>query len=176
MTHIVVTPLSKLAQQMKAHRPSHVVTLTSGAVPDLGGDYEGQRLALTFNDIVEPRADLIMPDANHVRQLLDFARQWNRQAPLLIHCYAGVSRSTAAAFIVASALQPDKNEARLAQDLRRCSPQATPNMRLVALADALLGREGRMEQAITAIGRGVDAFEGAVFSLPVAGSSLLKLH
>lgn len=168
MTHIVVTPLSQLARQMKAHRPSHVVTLTSGAVPDLGEDYAGQRLALTFNDIIEPREDLILPDETHVRQLLDFARQWNRQAPLLIHCYAGVSRSTAAAFILASALQPDQDEARLAQDLRRLSPSATPNIRLIALADMMLGRDGRMEQAIRHIGRGVDAFEGAVFSLPLS--------
>lgn len=168
MTRIIVTPLSKLGQQMKAHRPSHVVTLTSGDVPDLGEDYRGQRLALTFNDIIEPRDNLIMPVENHVQQLLDFAQQWDRQVPLLIHCYAGVSRSTAAAFIVASALQPDQDEVRLAQDLRKLSPQATPNIRLIALADAMLGRKGRMEQAIRAIGRGVDTFEGAVFSLPLS--------
>jgi hypothetical protein len=49
------------------------------------------------------------------------------------------------------------------------SPTATPNRRLVALADRRLGREGRMAAAIAAIGRGADCFEGAPFALELAG-------
>ena len=62
---------------------------------------------------------------------------------------------------------PEQDEARLAMQLRRLSPSATPNIRLIALADQLLARQGRMETAIRTIGRGADAFEGEVFSLPI---------
>ena len=64
---------------------------------------------------------------------------WDRAAPLLIHCFAGVSRSTAAAFIAACALSPRRDEGEIARALRAASPTATPNARLVALADATLG-------------------------------------
>ena len=36
------------------------------------------------------------PDDEHVERLVDFVRGWDRAAPLVIHCYAGISRSTAA--------------------------------------------------------------------------------
>jgi predicted protein tyrosine phosphatase len=40
---------------------------------------------------------------------------------------------------------------------------------VVSLADAALGRGGRMSAAIAEIGRGADTFEGALFELPLAG-------
>lgn len=89
----------------------------------------------------------------------------------MIHCFAGISRSTAAAFISACALAPQANEGAIARSLRAAAPSATPNARLVALADELLGREGRMIEAVRAIGRGADAFEGQPFTLDVPGLS-----
>jgi predicted protein tyrosine phosphatase len=50
--------------------------------------------------------------------------------------------------------------------LRKQSPSATPNIRLIEIADEILGRNGRMGAAIKLIGRGAEAFEGEVFSLP----------
>ena len=85
----------------------------------------------------------------------------------MINCYAGISRSTASAYIIAAALAPKRDEAELAKTLRWLSPSATPNIRLVTLADAMLGRQGRMVEAIKAIGRGADAFEGVPFALPI---------
>lgn len=167
MSRIVVTPLSQLAAQLALHRPSHVVTLGSEYPAALPGGYDAVRLALRFNDIVEPREGLIAPDESHVRRLLEFAKGWTMDVPLLIHCYAGISRSTAAAYIIASALNRSLDESELARIVRNMSPSATPNIRLVALADDILGRQGRMVAAIRAIGRGADAFEGEVFSLPV---------
>jgi predicted protein tyrosine phosphatase len=71
----------------------------------------------------------------------------------------------AAAFRAYCALRPDLDEATVANRLRSRSPEATPNARLVSLADAVLGRGGRMLQPSQAIGRGADAFEGSVFAL-----------
>ncbi|WP_275428021.1 hypothetical protein, partial [Enterobacter hormaechei] len=61
----------------------------------------------------------------------------------------------------------DRDEAEIAADLRAKSPSATPNARLVAIADGLLRRDGRMIDAIARIGRGRDAFEGEPFWLPL---------
>jgi predicted protein tyrosine phosphatase len=81
---------------------------------------------------------------------------------MVMHCYAGVSRSTAAAFIALCALTHDP-EIAIARNLRRLSPSATPNRRLVALADDILSRQGRMVAAVDSIGRGADCFQGEVF-------------
>ncbi|WP_337189091.1 hypothetical protein [Phenylobacterium sp.] len=119
-----------------------------------------RRLELRFNDIADARAGFTPPDAAIVRQILAFGRD---TATLAVFCYAGVSRSTAAAYAVAcQATQPGR-EAELAQALRALSPAATPNPLMVALADAALGRGGRMVAAIAAIGRGTEAFEGPLF-------------
>jgi predicted protein tyrosine phosphatase len=86
---------------------------------------------------------------------------------MVIHCFAGVSRSTAAAFIAACALNPTRDEAEIAAAIRAASRTATPNARLVALADAALGRDGRMSKAVAAIGRGEICEEGIPFSLAI---------
>jgi predicted protein tyrosine phosphatase len=127
-----------------------------------------RHLFLALSDINEPIDGHILPDAEHVQTLLDFAKAWDRAAPLLIHCYAGVSRSTAAAFISACALNPEREEMEIARAIRAASPTATPNARLVALADTILNRRGRMNEAIAFIGRGEACTEGIPFSLAVA--------
>src|SRR6202007_1450874 len=63
-----------------------------------------RHLFLSLSDIIEPIDGHILPNAEHVETLLDFVYGWDRAAPLLIHCFAGVSRSTAAAFIGACSL------------------------------------------------------------------------
>jgi len=124
-------------------------------------------LHLVMHDIAVAQDGMTMPGEDHVRALLDFAYRWDRARPMVVHCYAGVSRSTASAYIIAAALAPKRDEAELAHTLRFLSPTATPNPRLVAVADVLLGREGRMVAAIEAIGRGADAFEGVPFELAI---------
>ena len=84
---------------------------------------------------------------------------------MVVHCYAGISRSTAAAFASVCALNPRRDEFAVAQALREASPTAYPNPRIVALADDLLGRDGRMTAAVEAIGRGAIAAEGVPFRL-----------
>ncbi|MCA0016263.1 tyrosine phosphatase family protein [Mesorhizobium sp. B292B1B] len=124
-------------------------------------------LHLVMHDIAVAQDGMTMPGEEHVRNLLDFARRWDRARPMVVHCYAGISRSTASAYIIAAALAPKRNEAELARTLRMLSPSATPNPRLIAVADALLARGGRMIAAIEAIGRGADAFEGTPFELKI---------
>lgn len=127
-----------------------------------------RHLFLALSDIIEPIDGHVLPGEEHVRTLLDFARSWDRAAPMLIHCFAGVSRSTAAAFIAACALNPERQERDIARAIRAASPTATPNARLVALADVILARRGGMNEAIAEIGRGEACSEGVPFSLAIA--------
>ncbi len=77
----------------------------------------------------------------------------------------GISRSTASAYAAVCALNPERDENSIAQALRHASPTATPNIRIVSLADQFLGRDGRMIAAIETIGRGVIAAEATPFRL-----------
>jgi predicted protein tyrosine phosphatase len=168
---IHVCPLSRLEQTVSQTGAGRLVTLLSADMDMVrpASIAEQDHLYLRMNDIAELRDGLTMPGEEHVRRLLGFAYEWDRAKPMVIHCYAGVSRSAAAAYIVAAALNPHGDEAELAAMLRWLSPSATPNSRLIAVADALLGREGRMIAAIKGIGRGADAFEGEVFELDPFG-------
>ena len=125
-------------------------------------------LWLQLHDISTPLEGFIMPQAEHIEALIAFVRGWRREAPLVMHCYAGVSRSTAAAYVAVCTLNPGRSEASIAQALRRASPTATPNIRIVALADDMLGRNGRMVDAIAAIGPGALA-EARPFRLDLHG-------
>ena len=122
-------------------------------------------LLLRLDDISEHLDGYTVPGEEHVAELLTFVRSWDRAAPLVVHCYAGVSRSTAGAFVAACALNPRRPETEIALDIRRLSPTATPNIRIVRLADRMLGRDGRMVAAVEAIGRGVECYEGHPFRL-----------
>ena len=166
---IHVCPLSRLAETVSRTGARHVLSVINAGTPVVrpAGIAPGDHLFLGFNDIVEPEPGLIHPAEEHMRDLLDFVRRWPRNSALVIHCYAGISRSTASAFIAACALNPRRDETEIAELLRAASPSATPNARLVALGDAALGRGGRMSAAIAAIGRGVEAFEGEPFRLPL---------
>jgi predicted protein tyrosine phosphatase len=166
---LLVCPLSQVETARALHRPSHLVSLLSPvSTAEVWPVADGASLRLTFHDIAEPREGFTPPDAAQVARLMDFAAGWDAARPMLVHCWAGVSRSTAAAFVVACQRAPQRSEREIAQALRAAATYATPNPLLVSLADAALGREGRMSAAIAEIGRGADTFEGALFELPLA--------
>lgn len=135
----------------------HVLSLVS---PDTElAPIAAPRTVLRFNDILAPRPGLVAPDAETIAAILAL----DGHATLLIHCFAGVSRSTAAAYILACASRAPGEEGALAAFLRDACPEATPNALMIALADEILGRGGAMSQAIAGLGRGAEAFEGTAF-------------
>lgn len=167
---IVVCPLEHLDATVTRHRPSHVLTMLSprheeDATRRLPA-FE-RHLQLYFHDITEAREGLVAPDRESIGAVLDFARGWTGERPLLVHCWAGISRSSAAAFMIACALNPGP-ERGIADELRRRAPFATPNRLMVAIADDLLQRSGRMTEAVARIGRGAEAFQGEPYELPVS--------
>jgi len=169
MPTLHVCPLSRLPETVAATGASHLLTLVNVGTPlERPALIEAENHAVIgVSDIAEPRDGHVLPADEHVAGILAFARAWPRDKPLVIHCYAGISRSTAAAYIAACALAPERDEGAIADTLRAASPSATPNPLFVAIADRMLGREGRMVAAIARIGRGAEAFEGTPFCLTV---------
>jgi predicted protein tyrosine phosphatase len=161
MTTILVCPLSRVGKTIASRAPECIVSLLDPdfTFPEAGPAYVGRHLCLRFHDTHVPTARHVMPAAEHIEELLVFVSRWQRTAPILMHCRAGVGRSTAAAFISACFLNPHADELQIAAALRQASPLARPNEALIRLADAALNRNGRMNQAITETGRGLSWVE-----------------
>jgi predicted protein tyrosine phosphatase len=161
---LIVCPLQAVSGTVRRSRPARLISLLAPeqAAP---ASFGLPHLILRFHDIGEPRPGLVAPDRAMITDLLSFGAAWREPAPLLAHCWMGISRSTAAALILACALDPARDEGEAAQALRRASPTATPNPRMVALADDLLGRRGRLSAAAASIGRGAEASCGQPFEL-----------
>ena len=166
MSVLIVSPAHHVAGLVARRRPSHVVSLESPAQETADAAASEHHVRFGFNDITEPRPGLVTPSAHMIGELLEFGRGWDGARPLMVHCWAGISRSCAAAFILACDRNPG-HERAIADDLRARAPFATPNRLMVRLADDLLAREGRMVDAIEAIGRGAEAPHGEPFDLPV---------
>ncbi len=126
------------------------------------------RLALRFYDVIEPRPDQLAPTGADVERLLAFGREPDLAAGshLLIHCHAGVSRSTAAAALILAQAQPDRPAREALEAVAQLRPRAWPNLRILEFGDALLGRNGEIVAAVAAIYRRVlerePSFEGAM--------------
>ncbi|MBS0471784.1 MAG: protein tyrosine phosphatase [Proteobacteria bacterium] len=171
MSKILVTPLSVVPDTIRSHRPSHLVTLLSPEhmIETPAGFPTDRHLRVGVNDIVDVSAGQHPPMADHVETLLAFARAWPAEDPMLIHCWAGISRSTAAAYIILCDRMGPGSEAMAARALRSRAPHAYPNALLVEHADDILGRKGRMIDAIRSIGAGTMTAEGKLFELPLVG-------
>lgn len=165
---IWVSSLARVHDVAAAARPERIISLLSpeDSFPVLGGYDDQRHHRVGVHDIREPAEGLVAPGGDHVRALIGFLEGWRPEAPLLVHCWAGVSRSTATAFIAACMHNPDADEYEIALALRAASPTAWPNTRIVAFADELLARRGRMLEAIEAIGPGAPAIEAEPFAIP----------
>lgn len=166
---IKICSLARLNDTVTGCGARHVVTLVreEARVFRPHGIDPANHLWLQMDDIADTIDGMIPPGEVHVERLVEFAERWDRASPLVVHCFAGISRSTAAAFITACALMPNRDEEEIAIRIRNASPTASPNPRLVALGDAYLGRDGRMTRAIERIGHGIAAYEGVPFDLPL---------
>ncbi|MBN9004435.1 MAG: protein tyrosine phosphatase [Rhizobiales bacterium] len=164
---IHVCSLAALPETVRITGASHVLTVMANVaqVQRPASILEANHLKVSMDDINEPTDGFVAPNDDHVMQVLTFVRGWDRKAPLVVHCYAGISRSTASAFTAACALNPHRDEASIARQIRAASPIAQPNRLIVALADKALGRDGRMLRAIDEIGPGNMMIEGRPFQI-----------
>ena len=164
---IHVCSLARLHDTVHQTGALHIVTMLKDTDRVERPDHilESNHLILGMDDITSEMDGYVTPCEEHVGRLLSFVRGWDRARPLVMHCYAGISRSTAGAYVAACALNAERSELTIARELRGASTTATPNARLVSLADRMLGRDGRMVAAIESIGRGIVAYEAEPFRL-----------
>ena len=164
---IHVCSLARLHATVDETKARHIVTLLrfTDKVARPSHIAAENHLILSVDDIAAHQDGMTVPAQEHVERLICFATAWDRNAPMVVHCYAGISRSTAAAFVAACALNPNRDEQQIARAIRDASRTAKPNAAIVSIADTLLKRDGRMVRAIESLGPGQDAEEGIPFRL-----------
>src|SRR6202045_1108977 len=123
---IHVCSLARLHETVAATGARHVVTLLKDVelVQRPHGIMSENHLILGMDDITGPLEGYIAPADEHVAKLLDFVRGWDRAAPLVMHCYAGISRSTAGAYVAACAPHPRREPLPIPRELGLASPTA----------------------------------------------------
>jgi len=122
-----------------------VITIEDSTIEDPFRVEHGspQQLVLRFDDISEPHPKWIEPQESHIKKALTFADKIGDGA-LLIHCHAGISRSSAIALaILAKGLGAGK-EVEAVKILKKINPDARPNKLLVWMTDEILGRKMKL--------------------------------
>jgi predicted protein tyrosine phosphatase len=162
---IHVCSLAALPETVKATGASHILTVMAKVDQVLRPEsvLEANHLKVQVDDITEHMDGFLAPNDSHIEQVLNFVRGWDRSAPMVVHCYAGISRSTASAFAAVCMLNPHRDEISIARQIRAASPIASPNRLIVSLADKALGRDGRMLRALDQMGPGSMTVEGRPF-------------
>jgi predicted protein tyrosine phosphatase len=159
---------------------SHVLSILDPGwpVPSAFGAFgEHERLELRFNDVTEDEAGMEPPRPEHVAALLAFGRDLQAEpgptstavgAHLLVHCHAGVSRSTAAMTLILAQALPERPAAEVVGEILRIRPQAWPNLRMVEMGDAMLGRGGSLVAAVA------DAYRWQIARQPGIADAMVR--
>ena len=167
--NIYVTSLFEMPHYVQTLQPSHLISIIQPEFqpPTPAGIAQANHHRVQVHDIVEPVPGFIHPRESHIRELIDFLAGWQAETPLLVHCYAGISRSSAVALIARVVKSGKPLDSATA--LRRAAPQAKPNSLIVALADDTLNLGGSLIDARLSMGVGEFAEETTLVELPVSG-------
>jgi predicted protein tyrosine phosphatase len=133
---------------------THVLSILDPEWPEpeaFGGFDPHSRATLRFHDAIEPDSGVVLPKKSDIEAILSFGRDAGDVSHLLIHCHAGISRSTAAMLMILAQAHPSETEDAIVERLVEIRPQAWPNSRMVAFADELLGRDGQLSAAVAGI-------------------------
>lgn len=140
--------LHTIAADLPIFRPTHLIRLVDPALPEarlaLAAAVEST-LLLRLDDVSHDGP--LGPSRDHVTEILGFVEGMlgaDGAVRLYVHCHAGVSRSTATAYLALACRQGAGREAEAFDELLSLTVKPWPNRRLIAHADALLGRGGRL--------------------------------
>jgi len=102
-----------------------------------------------FYDIVQPTPEWPeAPTRNHVREVIRFAEGVAEDHNVLVHCAAGISRSSATALTILASKHERTREGadRALRALLEVKREIHPNATIVRHADKLLGFKGVLVQ------------------------------
>ena len=162
--------LHTIDDDLPRFRPTHLIGILDPAMPEPAAyrrhDGEHERLLLRFRDSEAGVED--GPVAAHVETLLAWIDRAlaPEAARLFVHCHAGVSRSTATAYLALVRRRGVDAAGEAFADLLRLTNKPWPNRRIVELADTALGAGGRLLAP-------VDAYRGAY---PLRLEAYIRLH
>ena len=170
---IWVTSLTRAPAMAELKKPERILSLLSpgDVFPIFETHSDDRHIRIAVDDVMHDNAyadsDLVTaPSEIHARSVIDFAETWSGEGCLLIHCWAGISRSSASAFITACVRNPRTDEGEIADAIRRASRVAKPNPLLVRHADRILNRGGRMIEAVESMSPWEFAPENTPFVIP----------
>jgi predicted protein tyrosine phosphatase len=157
---ISICGIAELAGHCR-NQVSHVLSILDPdwPVPEAFGDFgEHARLELRFHDVIETdHPEAIAPQEAHILELLTFGRELRREpranAHLLVHCHAGISRSTASMALLLAQALPAVSGERIFDAILCIRPQAWPNLRILEIGDQQLGRGGGLVMAASGLYR-----------------------
>jgi predicted protein tyrosine phosphatase len=133
---------------------THVLSILDPAwpEPEVFEDFDPHfRTTLRFHDAIEPDSGVVLPKKSDIEAILAFGRDAGDVRHVLIHCHAGISRSTAAMLMILVQAHPGETEEAIVGRLVEIRPQAWPNSRMIAFADELLDRDGQLSAAVAGI-------------------------
>lgn len=164
---IIVAPLALVEELTEQEKPAYLLSVIGEEyVPPTPASLPADcHIKLAMHDIAEDEFGMQAPKMEDAERIIALAKEWDQSAPLLVHCFAGVSRSGAAALMTLVALNPGK-EKEAAELMRERGAHAWPNSKLIADADHLLNCEGRLIQAVKEMGPANLAKQGRPYRLP----------
>jgi predicted protein tyrosine phosphatase len=135
----------------------HIISIGAPGDPTPAGfELCANGIRLEFHDDVGE----IGPQRWHVEQVIDFGRQVEHEGGrLLVHCEAGISRSSAAALTIFATWLGAGKEQEAVDKTYAAQPHAWPNSQLVEYADDLLERNGALIAIVDKAIQALDAQE-----------------
>jgi predicted protein tyrosine phosphatase len=180
---LTICGLEELVGHCEAPGITHVLSILDPGWPDpepIRNFDLNRRLKLNFHDVIEPTPGWIPPERWDVELLLAFGRNLSETAHqpaedsgvahLLVHCHAGVSRSTASAILLLAQCNPARPAQDVVGQVIRLRPRAWPNLRIVEMGDELLGRGGELVSSVSMLYRlALDREPGLAEAMKSAG-------
>jgi predicted protein tyrosine phosphatase len=166
---LIISSLAGAADAFARYKPDRVISLLSEdeALPRLTG-LPPQRHLKLYVARESCAASISEAARARAKDIIEFAKGWDGAGDILIHCNRGVSRSTAAAFIILCIREPQTPEASLMKRIRAAAPHADPCPLFVTYADEILGRGGRMAEALDDLAPPCAAMPAPVATVKIA--------
>jgi predicted protein tyrosine phosphatase len=160
MFEIRICGFSELQDCIRQFNPTHVISVIRSIEP-----IEGKHLVIPCDDIPMPIEGMQEPTSEHLAAAMAFTEHLNENDRVIVHCFAGQSRSTAIA--IAILIQHGLTSKQAFDHVSRLRSILLPNTRIIEYTDAYFNLGGELIQLVEDHRRGV--YQRTLF--PEAGVS-----